>query len=239
MPLRKLWRKRYKLNNRGSAIVTVIVVTLFITILATTLLFVSGRNYIMKQTDYQNTKSFYTAEETLDKLKELLVPEVDEAFDVAYRDMMRNYASFTSEEQRFAYYADSFTTYLDDQWSDRRAAAGVGPDSYLATVRKFMVDKGVSEDMTKLITKVDKFTIIPIDNKSRFVIQGVEVYYVDEHGFSSYITTDIALTPPDYNVASSGGGDDEAETESSELSTEDDDTISMSEYVIYVNWKKY
>lgn len=212
-----LWRKRLKLNNRGSAIVTVIVVTIFITLIATTMLFVSSRNYIMKQTDYQNTRSFYTAEETLDKLKELLVTEVDVGFDVAYRDMMRNYTKYTTSDQRLRYYVDSFTTELDDRWADKLALSGTP----LETVRKFMEDKGVSTDMTKLITNVGGFEIVSIDNKNRFVIKGVEVYYVDDHGFSSYITTDIALSPPEYDVDATS------------------DKVNMSEYVIYVNWKKY
>lgn len=222
MPLRKLWRKRFKLNNRGSAIVTVIVVTIFITIVATTMLFISGRNYIMKQTDYQNTRSFYSAEETLDKLKELLVPEVDKAFDVAYRDMMRNYAKYSSENERLRYYVDSFTTELDKEWAKKLSLSGTP----LATVRKFMEDQGVSPDMTKLITNVGGFQIVSIDNKNRFVIKGVEVYYVDDRGFSSYLTTDIALTPPDYK-ADSAAPDPTVP-----------DKMNMSEYVIYVNWKK-
>lgn len=228
MPLRKLWQKRFKLNNRGSAIVTVIVVTIFITIVATTMLFISGRNYIMKQTDYQNTKSFYSAEETLDKLKELLVPEVDKAFDVAYRDMMRNYASFSTDDERLRYYVDSFTTELDDEWADKLALSGTP----LATVRKFMEDQGVSPDMTKLITNVAGFQIVSIDNKNRFVIKGVEVYYVDDRGFSAYLTTDIALTPPDYKA------DSTTPDPADPAAPAEPDKMNMSEYVIYVNWKK-
>ena len=40
--------KKHKLNNAGSAIVTVLVVVTFITILATVLLYISGLNYQMK-----------------------------------------------------------------------------------------------------------------------------------------------------------------------------------------------
>lgn len=254
MPLKKLWQKRFKLNNRGSAIVTVIVVTIFITILATTLLFVSGRNYIMKQTNYQNTKSFYAAEETLDKLKELLVAEVDKAFDEAYRDMMRNYATIVSEgdteavanDKRFRYYVDSFTKYLEKEWQDRVAAQG----SSLAAVKHFMeveqdAEHKVSPDMTKLITKVNGFTILPIDNVSRFVIRDVQVYYVDDKGFSAYISTDIVLTPPDYRVEGETGTPDPTEPETSEPVDPADppavgepDKVNMSEHVMYVNWKK-
>lgn len=242
--MRHLWRKRRKLNNKGSAIVTVIVVVMFITILATTLLFVSGRSYIMKQTDYQNKVSFYSAEETLDKLKELLVQDVNKAFDVAYRDAMIHYATKSADGTLEKYYIDAFTTELERMWQEDPDRAPADPAAApLDKVKQFMASKGVSGDMTKLIKNVGGFTVVPIENKNRFVITGIEVYYVDEKGFSSYIKTDIALTPPECGFGSSGGGggegdEDDEDDEETEASSEED-TINMSEYVIYVNWQKY
>ena len=51
-----------KLDNRGSALLIVILVVGFLTILATTLLYISGMNFQIKQADYQNKKNFYTGE---------------------------------------------------------------------------------------------------------------------------------------------------------------------------------
>lgn len=223
--MKYLWRKHMKLDNRGSAIVTVIVVTLFISILATTMLFVSGRNYIMKQTDYQNKQSFYEAEKALDKLKELLVSDVDEAYEVAYKDMMRNYLQLGTDDAREKYYVDRFNEYLEEKWTDRATALA---GDKLAAVRKFMEDEGISPDVTKLIFetvetgKSDKvnFGTVSVSSRNSFVIQGVQAYYVDSKGFSSYIYTDIALTPPDYKLSG------------------DDLTMNMSENVIYINWRK-
>lgn len=208
---------KIRLDNRGSAIVTTIVVTLFISIIATTMLFVSGRNFIMKQTDYQNKQSFYKAEETLDRLKELLVVEVNEAYEIAYKDMMREYAQLQTEDAQMRRYADTFTTYLYDKWEKKVTDMGAS-GSKLAVVQAFMGDP----EKAKLITDVSDFKIMSIDNKNRFVIQGVQVYYVDDKGFSAYIKTDIALTPPEYKI--SGG----ASTEK----------MNMTENVIYINWQK-
>lgn len=223
--------KRMKLNDRGSAIVTVIVVTIFISILATTMLFVSGRGYIMKQTDYQNKQSFYMAEQTLDTLKEMLVLEVDEAYEYAYRDMMNNYLWLGNDNKRQTYYMASFTKYLDDKWKKDLT----DPNMKLAIVKKFMEDTykimnpdgGETEikDMIKLVTDVKNFGIVEDSTKgSMFVIEGVQVYFVDEKGFSSYINTDIALIPPDYNASGVTGTEPEK--------------VNMSECVIYRNWKK-
>lgn len=208
---------KIRLDNRGSAIVTTIVVTLFISIIATTMLFVSGRNFIMKQTNYQNKQSFYKAEETLDRLKELLVVEVNEAYEIAYKDMMREYAQLQTEDAQMRRYADTFTTYLYDKWEKKVTDMGAS-GSKLAVVQAFMGDP----EKAKLITDVSDFKIMSIDNKNRFVIQGVQVYYVDDKGFSAYIKTDIALTPPEYKI--SGGASAEK--------------MNMTENVIYINWQK-
>lgn len=60
--------KKRKRNNAGSAIVTVLVVVTFITILATVLLYISGMNFQMKVTDYRTKESFYQAEVLAEEL---------------------------------------------------------------------------------------------------------------------------------------------------------------------------
>lgn len=171
----------------------------------------------MKQTNYQNKQSFYKAEETLDRLKELLVVEVNEAYEIAYKDMMREYAQLQTEDAQMRRYADTFTTYLYDKWEKKVTDMGAS-GSKLAVVQAFMGDP----EKAKLITDVSDFKIMSIDNKNRFVIQGVQVYYVDDKGFSAYIKTDIALTPPEYKI--SGGASAEK--------------MNMTENVIYINWQK-
>ena len=109
-------------DNRGAAIVTVIVVSAFITIIATTMLYIAGRNYISKQTDYQNKISFYQAEEVLDKLKAYLVEDVSDAFEYAYADTMANYVDHKGTPNVESYYARSYTEKLKKIWDGREAA---------------------------------------------------------------------------------------------------------------------
>ncbi|MDE6518408.1 MAG: hypothetical protein K2L18_11285, partial [Acetatifactor sp.] len=66
-----------KLNNDGSAIVTVLVVVAFITILATIMLYVSGMNFQMKVADYRTKESFYQAETPVEELRAQLVKDVE------------------------------------------------------------------------------------------------------------------------------------------------------------------
>ena len=47
--------KKIKSDNRGAAIITVIIVCVFISVIATTMLYITSRNFMTKQVDYQNT----------------------------------------------------------------------------------------------------------------------------------------------------------------------------------------
>ena len=57
-----------KLTNKGAALVTVLVVTTFLSVLVTSLLYMSYMNYITKSLRYRSTDNFYTDEFALDDL---------------------------------------------------------------------------------------------------------------------------------------------------------------------------
>ena len=107
------------LDDRGSAIVTVIVVCAFITIIATTMIYISARNFETKQVDYQNKTSFYQAEEALDTLKSLLVEDVNDSFKYAYADTMANAVDHKGTPNLSHYYAKSYTETLSSVWAGR------------------------------------------------------------------------------------------------------------------------
>ena len=84
---RKRWRY-IQLNNNGSALISVVAVVIFLSVIATTIIYISGKNYQIKANDYQNKNTFYQAEMALDELKGALAADVSEAFKYAYREVM-------------------------------------------------------------------------------------------------------------------------------------------------------
>ncbi len=74
-----------KKNNDGSALIVCIIVLLFVSILATVILYMSGINYRMKKNEYQTKVSFYSGEEYLERMQSNLVIPVSEAMGNAYR----------------------------------------------------------------------------------------------------------------------------------------------------------
>lgn len=100
-----------KLKNKGAALVAVLIGVLFITILASSLLYMSTMNYQMKGMRYSSTDNFYTAEfamedmlaqlrqktemhvdtvTTLAELKEILDPQIVDGHKVFNEQKLRN-----------------------------------------------------------------------------------------------------------------------------------------------------
>lgn len=227
--------KRMKLNNAGSALVSVIVVIALLTMIATTMLYITGMNYQMKQTDYLNKKSFYKAEEALDALNAVLVEDMSEAFEEAYTEVMVQYASL-EDDTRQAAFNGAFLDFLYEEWrADKEAAEAAGntlKDVLVARVpaeyAKYFIDAQPSEEVLDIA--IDR------DN-GRFIIRNIRVRYA-ENGYSSYICTDIALCVPEFDLTNSGSTNDAWEKPDPAAEPERK-TVVLRDFIIYMNWSKY
>jgi hypothetical protein len=220
-----------RLDNRGSAIVTVLVVMTFITVLGTTMLYIAGQNYQQKQTDYQNKQSFYQAEEALDSLKALLVKDAADAYSKAYKDTSMNFLKLTSKDARMNYYKKTYTDYLTEVWDSRSADAGSG--GLLKAVRDYMIREGVSETVAQCIYKVDGYSVAAdaSDGANEFVIRGVRAKYTSGN-YTTFLYTDIAITIPQYEMAVV-----EYST-TTDLASSEKRIVAFTDYVVYMNWRK-
>ena len=97
-----------KKNNKGSALIVCIIILLFVSILATVILYMSGINYRMKASEFKTKESFYSGEVALERIQGNLVIPVSEALDIAYRRTNNRYASLGTEEARQQYFYDTF-----------------------------------------------------------------------------------------------------------------------------------
>ena len=221
--------KKQKLDNKGSALLTVIVVVAFITILATTMLYITSMNVQMKQTDYQNKQSFYKAEEALDALKAELATEMSVALEHAYQEVMIQYANLGADERQAVFRA-AFLDKLNENWSKLVNDAGcdmtVALQNLVPEYQKNFVFPIVSDGENAPSYFVDT-------EKARFILKNVRVRYAED-GYSSFICTDIVLCVPKLKLEhdqSSGLGVDE------EIPARE--KIELADYIIYGNWSKY
>lgn len=218
--------KRFQLNNRGAALISVLVVTLFVSIIAATLLYTTAMNFQQKQTDYYNKKSFYETEKALDELKSVLVKDVQKAYVIAYGKTANEF--LVQDSKRDAYYRQEFMNAMGAIWKKRVGDSG---DSALAAVQDVM---GGAYDFYKVEgIGVYQTETGPEDAKvkqQKFALKGVQVKYTYKN-YTTFLYTDICIEPPEVVWAESYSD----ATEPSEVSRE---KIAFTDYVSYVNWRK-
>lgn len=232
-------KKLKRLDNKGSALVSVLVVTIFISILATTMLYVSAQNYQMKYTDYQNKQSFYGAEHALDSLKALMIEDVQSAYEEAYHEVMRNYLLKNTIQGRKECYQEAYLKKLNELWDGRLTAAG---GDYVKMMRDFMTDRGIADDVAERIYKVEGYgesevkstessggVTIEITGK-QFTVKGIRAMYTSGN-YTTFLYTDIGIALPELNLSVDSSQAFSGTAANREL-------IVLTDCVLYMNWRR-
>ncbi len=98
----------FKQNNKGAALIVCIIILLFVSILATVILYMSGINYRMKKTEFHTKVAFYAGEEPLERMQTNLVVPVSEAINLAYATTNTHYTDLGTPDERRAYFYNEF-----------------------------------------------------------------------------------------------------------------------------------
>lgn len=215
--------------------VTMIVVVLFITILATTLLYVSGMNFQIKQTNYRNQKSFYSGESSLENIRAQLLVDVSDAAATAYQSVCAEYVTLDTGDSRKWEYHHRFIDALRDEWNGRGADWNVWLGTYMtagATLELTVPDTNGDG----VIGAVDVLDVH--EDEGYVVIQGLKVTYTNSAGYTSVITTDFYVQAPtlnwDVNASEMTAIADVNDKKKAMVQTK----VKAADYVEYVNWTK-
>lgn len=220
--------KKFKLNNEGSAIVTVIIVTLFLSILVTTFLYLSGMNFFMKATDRNIKENFYDAEVVLEDVKATLAVKVSEASDRAYNEVMKSYATLDHNTRNSEYYMNFFNAF-ENEWNSNVAA-------YLSA-NTSAEEADAYESILKGWVQVlpeDAYTLhctggLDVSKKSEgyLIIRNVRLEYKQD-GITTIIETDFLISAPALDFGVDNGSDSATE--------KDRTVVNMADCVQYLNW---
>ena len=97
---------KLKMNNKGSATITVVVTMLMIVALGSALLFGAYTSYRIALAQRQDAKNFYTAENAMDDIRSGVQSAVSDALGAAYTQTLTEYAQNTDPaydpQSRFA-----------------------------------------------------------------------------------------------------------------------------------------
>lgn len=233
-----------KLNNKGSALLTVILLVAFLTVLATTLLYVSGTNMQIKQADYQNKKSFYSGEEALEEIRANLMEDASKAALLAYNEVMMNYDALRDGDYRRAVYYDAFVTELQEVWVSTDPLAP-GVDDWRQILNDRFSGRAYPAVYTLSLplgfTSADVLELKPDEGYVR--IKGIQmIYYDDEIKRTTIITTDFDVHAPEIdwyaNESKKTLPGTEAEDIERAAARNSKTIVDVSKCVKYANWKK-
>lgn len=213
--------KREKLNNKGSALVVVIITIAFVCILATLILYLSVMNYQMKSTDYRTRVSFYGAETPLEELRVQMAVDTSQAAEEAYMQVMTQYGILNdgSGDTRTTEYIGAIFTEIEEIWDARNLDPVTGTSSWVLGISKALGDTGsdayhvlAGDTSTSTCTDADcdcSYHIIVMDlagadrlqfdeAQGRATLQGIKVVYT-ENSFTSVISTDFCIYVPEFD----------------------------------------
>lgn len=235
-----------KLNDRGAAMVTVVVVVLFVSILATTLLYISAMNFQIKQTDYRNQKSFYYGEISMEQLKAQFMEDASKAAMTAYEDTMVQFSYLGDGDARRWEYNQKFIDELKKSWDTQTSGDW---ENWIKSKAQFTLDTdgdGINDiknielsfSMPDLNVdgKLGTDEMLEVNaDKGYVVVKGIEVKVTDKNDYTSIIYTDFYVEAPAMNW----GVDKSETTAPADMDAAlKKDTVEVSEFVRYVNWEK-
>ena len=217
-------KRNQELNNKGAALVTVIVVISFISILATMILYSSGINFTMKATDIRTKKGFYDGEQAVEEIKVYFTGLAKDAFEENYAKAMRGGSGLTRE----TIFVTGYLDYISNQWNNDVATA-TDVNTFLQSLIDSRYATGGSVSVTSATLDLDYTT------EKCATLRGLELVYTDSNNCTTKITTDIKIYAPaqQWDVAMT----EMAGFPGSYLDLQNE-TLEIADCVKYYNWKK-
>lgn len=218
--------KEKRCNNRGVALITVVVAVGFVAALVSILLTTTLVNFKMKAVNERGKDSFYSAERVLDEITVGLQRRVSDALSSSYIEILENYGDSAYDNEKKKQLVQ--TKYYERMWSYLEAD-GKGNGYYDTAKLEAFLKKGTvwypAEDtdgdgvndaggygaiISAVVTDASsgKEYESPIGEMITFkengiVLKNLRVYYKDVYGFVSVIQTDIRLNYPEFDFAKS------------------------------------
>ncbi len=207
----RLWKEmqKKKKDNKGAALVMVIIAIAFIGMLVGMILYMAYCNYLMKANDTQAKDNFYSAEYALDVIHAGLQMDISEAMAEAYvaatkdsvgkgsTDMELDFQQeFVDKMQKKLQHYDNAGVATSSKWSLEHLKSfwtknGMTPAAMAGQAGPYLEAEGGDNGLT-----------IQVDNKY-LTLSNLRIVYTDPKGFVSIITTDLRVKTPTIGFAQS------------------------------------
>lgn len=210
----RIWKEMQnkKRDNKGAALVMVIIAIAFIGMLVGMILYMAYCNYLMKANDTKAKDNFYTAEYALDVINAGLQQDVSEAMAEAYVHTMKNSAASDAVAMEIDF-QDKFIVEMKTKLQDRSSGIIKSDKWYIDYLKSFWVDSGMTpatmpgDQGPYLGAKTEGANVYNdltvSEAKDYLTLKNLEVVYTDSKGFVSIIKTDIRIKVPSIGFAQS------------------------------------
>ena len=205
-----------KRDDRGSAIVIVIIAMALIGILASTILWASYLNYRIKVNDLKVKNSFYSAETVVEQIvagvkKEVVSASVNEA----YQEVVSNWDALGSDDNRQSYFITAYIEAVED----KLGVTVSGSDyRYDKDIIKEYVDEILWEGAPGNVPTRDGYIVKDpwdhadpvfkaaneVNGYGTMSVKNICVEFYDRDGLLSIINTDIAIDVPKLRFTQAG-----------------------------------
>lgn len=195
-------------NNRGAALITVIVALAFVGMLVAMIVYMSYYNYQMKGIDKAAKDNFYSAETALDVINAGLQKDISTALSEAYVATMQN-----SEGKETLQLDLEFKKYFQANISQKLAGTTTPPDFNAGTNVLWSYDllKGYLQSDNMISYQATRYSegawlddtnstehYLTLTDGSCFRLKNINLEYTDSRGYVSIIQTDIRIDVPSF-----------------------------------------
>ncbi len=186
-------RKSVLRNNRGAALVSIMIAVAFVTILATAMLYMSYNNYRMKIVNYESKANFYETEQSVTQMSTTLRNDV----------MMSSSPLLTLKTKA--------GVDMNSRYSTVELAKLAFPSSTVTPSGNSAVVTDLNGDVYTISTTVasgpNYFEVPQASNRTKITLQGVKVRQLEaQTQNSNTITTDLVMYIQEQSTPDDMGG---------------------------------
>ena len=216
--------KRRVKDNKGIALVTVIIVIGFVAALVSIILMTTLVNFKMKVVNEEGTDTFYSAEQVLDEITVGLQRVVSNALSTSYTEILENYGDSTLDNTTKKQMIQ--TRYYEKVWEELEYSPSDHSKYNISKLESFLKEStkyhgyDLNQDGTEDTDEGFGAILVAVTNDSTgteiesadygdmltfsgtgIVLKNIKVYYRDVNGFVSVIQSDIRLNYPEFDFA--------------------------------------
>ena len=197
-----------KKDNRGAALVMVIIAIAFVGMLVAMILYMAYCNYLMKANDVKAKDNFYSAEYVMDVINAGLQLDISECISEAYVKTVGNSSGTEDADILEVEFQKDFIKRIEKklQAKDDVTGAVIAGKWNVTHLKSFLTQN----KLTVVDTAGEKGVYFGLDgdnkmetahNQQYITLYNLKIVYTDDSGYVSIIRTDIRIKVPEIGFA--------------------------------------